>query len=270
MNRLIAAAVAMICLSLGTFLLPALSQAPEKAAPPKDAPAAKAREESLALIRMLEQTIETKGLQEPVKLKVALEYFFDQFGGKLPILVDKNAFSAELGPDSEDPYETVVCLPPVPAKMSVDRALRAIITQIGNGNATYVIRRNWIEITTQKRSAVVNSLHHPCIVKSFEQQPLPDVLQDLAYRADVAITLDPNIGKKASTPISATFRNCSLEEALVTVTEMSQLKFVVLERSVFVTTPDKAKVLEKEERIRRKNREYAPHQATKRLEKAAE
>src|SRR6516164_342664 len=177
MTRLFIVAVPIICLSLGADLLPALAQAPEKAAPPKDAPATKAREETLTLIRMLEQPIETKDMQEPVKLKVALEHFSDHFGGKLSILVDKNAFSAELGPDSEDPYETEVCLPPVPAKMSVDRALRAIITQIGNGKATYVIRRNWIEITTLKHSAMANSLHHLCIVKSFEQQPLPDVLQ---------------------------------------------------------------------------------------------
>jgi len=258
MTRLFIVAVPIICLSLGADLLPALAQAPEKAAPPKDAPATKAREETLTLIRMLEQPIETKDMQEPVKLKVALEHFSDHFGGKLSILVDKNAFSAELGPDSEDPYETEVCLPPVPAKMSVDRALRAIITQIGNGKATYVIRRNWIEITTLRHSAVANSLQHLCIVKSFEQQPLPDVLQDLAHRADVAITLDPNIGKKASTQISATFRNCSLEEALVTVTEMSQLKYVVLERSIYVTTPEHARAMEKEEQIRSKKRDSEP------------
>jgi hypothetical protein len=53
---------------------PALSQAPSKAAPSQAAPAAqaapatKAREETAAIIRMLETQIDTKGFQEKMKL----------------------------------------------------------------------------------------------------------------------------------------------------------------------------------------------------------
>ena len=59
--------------------------------------------------------------------------------------------------------------------------------------------------------------------------------------------LDPNVGKKGQTPISAKFHNATLEDALITVTEMAELKFVIFERSVYVTTAERAVILRKEE-----------------------
>jgi len=69
----------------------------------------------------------------------------------LPILVDREAFAIELGADAPDPYEEEVSLPPVPAKMAMSLALKLVLAQVGKGNATYLIRRSYIEITTNKR-----------------------------------------------------------------------------------------------------------------------
>jgi WD40 repeat protein len=104
------------------------------------------------LYRLLQLPIGTRGLQEPVKLKTALELFSDMFGGKLPILVDKAAFETDLGPSAEDPYEEEVHLPPVPARMPMGTALRLVLAQIGKGRATYIVRRNYIEVTTMKHA----------------------------------------------------------------------------------------------------------------------
>ena len=111
----------------------------------------KGRESANAIKSMLDRTIETKGLQEKVKLKTALEYFSDKFDNKLPILIDREAFAIELGADAPDPYEEEVSLPPVPTKMAMQLALRLVLAQVGKGNATYLIRREFIEITTNKR-----------------------------------------------------------------------------------------------------------------------
>ena len=60
---------------------------------------------------------------------------------------------------------------------------------------------------------------------------------------------------------------------LVVVTEMAELKFVVLDRSIFVTTPERATILRKEEKDRdepRKN--FVPKQTgngSKRWESAS-
>ena len=56
------------------------------------------RKEASDIYRLFQQPIETKGLHEKVKLKTALEFFSDKFGGKLPILVDRDAFAADLAP----------------------------------------------------------------------------------------------------------------------------------------------------------------------------
>jgi hypothetical protein len=101
--------------------------------------------------RMLDTVIETKGLQEKVKLKTALEFFSDRFNGKLPILIDDEAFKVELGPEAPSLYEEEVSLPPVPNKMAMQLALRLVLSQVGKGEATYMIRREYIEITTNKR-----------------------------------------------------------------------------------------------------------------------
>jgi hypothetical protein len=274
MTRVFVAAVALVCLGLGVVILPALSQPPGKAAPPKGPPVTKAQEETLAIMNLLRQPIATKGLQEKVKLKTALELFVNifkaEFNAELPILVDKEAFAAELGADAPDPYEEEVVLPPVPNRMVVGTALRLILSQIGKGQATFLIRQGHLEIVPAKNTTAAYFLREPSIVAIFKQRPLQEVLQELSDETGFAIHLDPNIGDKGNTPIVATFRNCSLEAALVTVTEMAQLKYVAFEHSIYVTTPDKAKVLEKEEKVRRKQRESAPGRATKRLEPAAE
>jgi tetratricopeptide (TPR) repeat protein len=100
--------------------------------------------------RQLDKVIPTKALHEKVKLRTALEYFSDSVGG-LPILIDSEAFKLKLGADSPDPYEEEVQLPPVPARMQLNLALRLILSQVGKGEATYLIRREYVEITTEER-----------------------------------------------------------------------------------------------------------------------
>lgn len=215
-----------------------------------DAPNLSKKEANEVLERMLEETIETKGLQEKVKLKTALEYFSEKFGGKIPILINRAAFADILDPDAPDPYEEEVSLPPVPSKMPMATALRLVLAQVGQGHATFLVRRGFIEITTLKASGAAQHLYQPSIMLTFKAQLLPDVLEQLADETGIAIHLDPKVGDKSKTQISAKFRNTTLEDALVIVTEMAELKFVVLERSIFVTTPERATVLRKEEKER--------------------
>jgi hypothetical protein len=95
------------------------------------------------------------------------------------------------------------------------------------------------------------------------------VLADFSEISGLAINIDPGLGEKAATPIRASLRNTSVEDALVIVTEMADLKFVVLHHSVYVTTASKVKTLEEEERLRSKRREElnkAPQDSTKKLE----
>jgi hypothetical protein len=135
-----------------------------------------------------------------------------------------------------------------------------IVAQLVDGQATFAICKGWVEILPIQRNTAAYLLQEGAIFATHEQRPLQEILQDLSDESGLAIDLDPNVGDKAATALSVMFRNCSLEDALVRVTELAQLKFVVLNHSVFVTTPERTKILEKEEEIRKKKREsYAPN-----------
>ena len=221
----------------------------------KDAPSPTTRQENLAILGMLGQPMATKGLHEKVKLKQALEYVWNQWHGKLVILVDREAFAAGLGADAPDPYEEEVSLPPVPAKLAMGVALRLLLAQVGQGQATFVIRQGYVQITTLKASTAAHALQQNSIFAAFDRQPLQEILEHLSNESGLAIYLDPNLGKKGQVAISAKFQNMTLEDALVTVTEMAELKYVVLQRSVYVTTPEKAIILRDEEKKRAALRE---------------
>jgi hypothetical protein len=102
------------------------------------------------IYQMLQTPIDTKVLQEKTKLKTALELFSDMFNGNLPILVDKEAF-LDGQADAPDVYEEEVQLPTVPKRLPMGTALRLILAQVGKGKATYLIRREFVEVTTTER-----------------------------------------------------------------------------------------------------------------------
>ena len=176
----------------------------------------------------------------------------------MSILVDRAAFAAVLGPDGINPYDDEVALPTVPSKMTMGTALCLILSQVGKGQATYVIRQSWIEIVPEKYTTSAFFLYQPTLAVTYEKRTLGEVLQGISDETGVAIYLDPSASEKAKTPISATFRNESLEDVLTPITEMAKLKYVALERSIYVTTPEHAKVIEKEEAVRRAKRKLAP------------
>jgi hypothetical protein len=146
------------------------------------------------------------------------------------------------------------------------------LSQVAKGQATYIVRESHLEIVPLKHHTARHFLYEPSIVATFEKRTLADILQVLSDDSGATVHLDPNV-RKGNESISASFRNSSLEDALVVVTEMAQLKFVVLERSIFVTSRENAKVVEQEEAERRRERSsFKRHMpsCSKRLEAPAE
>lgn len=114
----------------------------------------KARAEANSLSRMLEEVIDMKDFENPMTLKEALGLFYEKFAAKnkeLAILVDQQAFKAE-NPEVGDILESPVKFPPYPKKMAVGTALKLALSQAQTDNATYLIRRSFIEITTNDRA----------------------------------------------------------------------------------------------------------------------
>jgi hypothetical protein len=232
----------------------ALAQKPAKNPPTNVRARMKPTDETLKVMRLLQEPVKIKFLQDTVKLRQALEFFSEQFKGQLPIFVDKPGFNA-LMLETEDIYDENVQLPPTTDFMSMHHALRLIVGQLAKGQATFLIRNSQIEIVPQNRATVEYLLYETKVARVFDEKPLADVLSELSGLSGLTINLDPAVGSKGETLISASFVNSPLEEALVTISEQAELKLFIQPGSVFVTTPEKAMQLEKEERIRRKKRE---------------
>jgi hypothetical protein len=223
----------------------------------KEAPDPPIAEDNVILVRMLQQPFDTRGLQEKVKLKTALEILSDVWFGQLPILVHQSAFNAAgQSLDAPDIYEAEVSLPPVPRTMPMETALNIILAQVSHDDiqATFRIRQGYVEIVPVNYIAA-KRLVRERISARIQERPLEKVLRDLSEETGLTIVLDPATGKKAVTSINAIFRNIALEDALVAVTEMAELKYVVLHDSIYVTLPSKVEAIEKEEKQREERRQ---------------
>jgi tetratricopeptide (TPR) repeat protein len=118
----------------------------------------KGRAEAMEIQTLLSQEIDLKDFPEKAKLKEVLE-FLSTFLTKMnkdhkdvPIVLDVNAFKAEnedvtseglLGEDVE--------IPAFPKRMAASTLLRLALGRLPTRNATYIIRRNFIEVTTNDR-----------------------------------------------------------------------------------------------------------------------
>src|SRR5262249_41386313 len=106
--------------------------------------------------KLLEESIDMKDFQAPMSLKEALGLIQDKLNARykeedvLPILIDAEAFKDD-NQEAPDVYETPVKFPPFPRKMSIATALRIALSKVATGNATYMIRGNFIEVTTVER-----------------------------------------------------------------------------------------------------------------------
>ncbi|MBI3824115.1 MAG: hypothetical protein HY289_15715 [Planctomycetes bacterium] len=193
----------------------------------------------LSISAALETSLETKIFQERIKLKVFLEALNDKLGNAVPAIVDKEAFTAEAA-DLPDPSEEDVVLPASPARMKAVQMLRIVLSQIGKGNATYVIRNGVIEITTAKRIAPEALMAYP-VAAQFKKIPLEDAIETLCELSGATIIIDPRVGDKGRTPVTATFRNTiALEGAVRLLAEMADLQAETQENVLFITTKVKS------------------------------
>lgn len=113
----------------------------------------KGRAEANAINRLLGETIETDQLQIGLTLKEFIGLVAEKFaarGKELPIIIDTEAFKED-APEIGDLYDTPVRFPPYPKRMTVATALRLALAKIPTNNATYLIRRNFVEVTTIER-----------------------------------------------------------------------------------------------------------------------
>jgi len=126
----------------------------------------------------------------------------------------------------------------------------------GVSRAAYMVRPDHLEITTVEAQQIevfngqeFGNRTPPLVSVSFKKQPIDGVLDDLSEKTGVNIVLDSSISKEAGKlPITARFLNVPLDSVLRLCANMADLKVCEIDNVIFVTTPERAKALEKEQK----------------------
>ncbi len=207
------------------------------------------------LHKVLEETLDTKAFQGPMILKEILGVLQDNLNTRykdddvLPILVDVQAFKEE-NPDAVSVLESQVGFPVFPRRMTVATALRVALAQVPTNNATFLVRAGYLEVTTRKQASPKQLLQRR-VMALFDGSPLGEALDYLSALTGLSVTVDSRVGDKLKTPVTAAFTNdITLEAALRMLTNMSDLKMVLVGDAVYITSPANAQALEKEQRPR--------------------
>jgi hypothetical protein len=202
---------------------------------------------------LLDITLELRNFQAPMSLKETLSLLIEDVkrshGTDLPILVDSAAFKPANDPE-RDVYETKVQYPPFPRTMTVREALEFALRQIESRRACFVVKGDVIHITTLDAVSVEKKLDER-VVAIYTNRRLADAFADIAKKSGVSIVLDQRAAAQTEKPISVTFRgDMNLAGALRALAESVDLKVVLLNGGLFVTTPAHAEVLRNESQKR--------------------
>src|SRR5262245_42707336 len=228
MSRLIAMIVVVLCL-----------------APP--AQAQKAESPHAQIMQMLQETLDMKQFQDAMTFKDFLGLISDAMlrkGKELNIQVDVAAFRDEMDMmflQQQLQFEFL------PRSVKAGVLLKRALDLLPNRPAAFLIRNGQLEITTRSR-ATLDHLVQQSVTGNYRKMTLEQVLEDLSEQTGVSLTLDQRVKEKAAQlPITATFRNdVTLEGAVRMLADMAGLKVVDMRSGLYLTTPENAKELEKE------------------------
>ena len=165
-------------------------------------------------------------------------------------------------------------IPPMKG-VRLDTVLKKILSRAQSpaGPLDYVLRREGIEITTQraKIAEFYRRVNHPpaspdpvddnpdadafrylpLVQVEFARTLLDDALTTLANATDCSIVLDPKaVAEEKPKAVSATLINVPLDTAVELLANMAGLKVVMRDRVLYVTTKANADAMEKELRDR--------------------
>jgi hypothetical protein len=209
-------------------------------------PAKPAKTESLAA--KLQRPVKFAGFDDvKTTLRDALDVLSKTHG--IDIEVNEKAFKAE---GINDVLETQIAEKPIAKreKIRLDRLLRTILARIPiPSGATFLVRGDGIEVTTIQlaRHQVWGSYNGPflpLVNTTFEKRTLQDALKELADQSEYNVVLDAKVGEKANTEVSARFANTPLDTAAAFLADMAELRTVLLDNVVYVTTRENAAVWE--------------------------
>jgi hypothetical protein len=217
-------------------VLPALAD-------PADAPAPSQKANEAIRVRELRSKLaQSVTLENGIEGNTPLREAFEFLGSRhdIAIVIDTQAFKAE-GNDTVE--ETPVRLPKMTG-IKLGTVLQMIAAQ---ANGTFRIRPGYVEVTPKERARPdawkENRDFAPTINAEFSGHPLDSALRELSDASGISVVMDGRIGEKARTSVTATLNNVPIDTAVFILADMADLRPVVLDNVLYVTTKANAEEL---------------------------
>jgi hypothetical protein len=206
-------------------------------------------------VQLMQKQVNYEGTDDP---KTKLSECLDEFGSIYTCTFDVNEAAFKLE-GLNDVLNTPLTADgrPLPKMKNVrfDRVLKKLLSRIP-GEATFVVHDDVIEITTRQAllaQVYGNNPHRdlPLVYAEFEKKPLEDALKELAQQSEFNILIDPRPAEKIKAGVTAKLKNVPLDSAVQLLADMADLKAVLQDNVLYVTTKENAKGIESD--IRKKN-----------------
>ena len=206
-----------------------------------------------------------KQLDEPIKYELAIELSLDKALDELlvrigiPWKMNASAFAKQGGGPDIVAKTTVAKISPVEGlsrQAILERLLSNIASKSDDGQAVAVVRPGVVQITT--RRAYLDEFYPgrkdfnlpPLVYAAFDKVPLSDALAELGHTTGNNVTLASYLGKEAETKVTANLTGVPLDTAVVLLADTADLKLVRLGNVYYVTSRERARVLEADEKER--------------------
>jgi hypothetical protein len=248
---------------------PATAKAEEKQPAAAAAPAVRTLAPEASTLKLRLALTKVVDIDKPFDgdLKDILEYLSDRF--ELTFIIDPVAFRNS-DPPLDNVDSTKMNLPKLPG-VKLHTVLRLLLDPIGG---TYFVHGDFIEITTYKAlrkklgyQAVpawdrteASYLGDPVHLLA-KEMPFADAVRELADASGANIVIDIRAKEQAKKPVTATLQQAPLRTAVRVLADMVELKVVALDNILYVTTPENAEKIAKEEAAKFSPPELVPEPA---------
>jgi hypothetical protein len=208
---------------------------------------------AVKLSERLRQTVDFDGFDDPkLTLQEALDSLAKVYA--LKFLVNEQAFKLD---QINDVPSLPVAEKPLPKARNIklETVLRRLLARIPSvSGAMWRLQGDTVEITNGialcKELGLPEESPIPALVHlDLDRVPLETAVRMIADSVGINIVLDVGVGDKTKFPISATITNVPADTAVRLFANMANLRVVVVENVLYVTTSKKGRMLEKEQRL---------------------
>src|SRR5262249_55440478 len=126
--------------------------------------------------------------------------------------------------------------------------LRLVLAQV---QADFYQQDGLVMVVPATRMAPPFLFQRP-VEAAFSRQPLSEALLELSDLTGVSVVVDARVAEKAKVAVTAAFAAVALETAVRVLADMADLKSVAIDKVLYVTTRENAKMLQAEQEQRQR------------------